>query len=1153
MPMPHEIGPYRVLRPLARGGMAEVYEVEETRTGEHLAVKLLTQTGGALPRFKREYEAMIRLNHPNIVRVYSYGMHGDHPWLSMELIEGTAIQAYAKRCGKPGTQVRTDEVLRVAHDLALALDHIHQRGLVHRDLKSANVLVLPDSRVKLIDFGTARVSDPVQDITRDGEFIGTFAYASPEQLTNKLVDGRSDLYSFGVLLFRLATGKRPFDSGDLAELARMHVKQAPPSPRGLAPQIPAGLEQIILALLEKSPEARPQTGAEVAEALEAVAGRPLLLPSQLDVDLGRERLVGRESQLRALWAFLDGEGSAEREGAGAEPGAMALVVGPQGAGRHQLMKAMERECGARGWRTVNLLFRPGADDLDQFLAMLITLTRTFDGATAESLEPVRLIGEMTRSPSLSVPERLKVLQSAGAQLFRVRAHTDRHPVVLLVRGLQHAGGVGYEALVGLRDEVHAVSVPLLLIGDCTENADEPGSMTRHRLHDAMRVTLPPMNVREVALLVGALLHRRPPPAGVARRIYAASGGLPTYVEEVVKDMVADGMLQVGSRDQNRIEWARGGSLKIGLPEGARERVLEELASLPADRRRCLEVLALGGGEGSIHVIAGALDCRTSEVIPALEDLANRGWITLTAEEDIPYARWRQVLAEPVVLEQLNACRRRVLERTIIGQIAEEPAFVAQIKLLLDVGSFHQAFSRAHDWAIHHLARNRPVTALEVLDFVVPALAEVEVDDLLRAELYLAHAASLLVARPTDAATGRSLQQAQELFERSDTLGRDQASARAEIQLTRARVQRVIGHYPNFRAKLLEAWQHLEDAEASVLASTVATLLGWSHRMAGNLEEAAAWHGRARRIAVELSDPVMKAHADTGVAAWQYSHGLLVEAETTLRGAMQACSAAQDVGGVAEALSLYTHTLRLQGRFSEGLDLLHDQLPAIREGETPTFYVRLLLANAWCEVDLGRLGRAQECVDELGATLRRGEHLDLRLEADLVWGRILVASGLFADAIGRLVEVRDRAGAAGLLVMAETARALQAEALWSTGDQLGSIKTFKQAIDTLHRAGDLPALMGACVCQVRAMSESADPDLVFRPIDEWLESQPLSCARIERQIARGRYLMAMGKPAEGAFRQAEALIERLADGLSPTDAAALRLHPWTRHIRRARRT
>jgi serine/threonine protein kinase len=293
--IPEDIGPYRVLRPIARGGMAEVYEVQERTSGEHLALKVLVQLKGQVARFNREYEAMIRLNHPNIVRVYAFGQLGEHPWLSMELVEGTPIQAYAKRCGKPGTRERLEEVVRVTHDLALALDHIHRHGLVHRDLKSANVLVLPDGRVKLLDFGTAKVSDAVEDITREGEFIGTFAYASPEQILNKGgVTGRADLYSLGVLLYRLVTGRRPFESDEPGELARMHVKDRPPPPSQFAPELPKPLEDVILSLLAKRPEDRPATGALVARALEEVVGHPLYLPGALEIDLTSERLVGRE-------------------------------------------------------------------------------------------------------------------------------------------------------------------------------------------------------------------------------------------------------------------------------------------------------------------------------------------------------------------------------------------------------------------------------------------------------------------------------------------------------------------------------------------------------------------------------------------------------------------------------------------------------------------------------------------------------------------------------------------------------------------------------------------------------------------------------------------------------------------------------------------
>ncbi len=1141
--IPEDIGPYRVLRPIARGGMAEVYEVQERTSGEHLALKLLVHLKGQLLRFNREYEAMIRLNHPNIVRVYAYGELGEYPWLSMELVEGTPIQAYAKQCGKPGTRERLEEVVRVTHDLALALDHIHRHGLVHRDLKSANVLVLPDGRVKLLDFGTAKVSDALEQITRDGEFIGTFAYASPEQILNKPVTGRADLYSLGILLYRLVTGRRPFESDEPGELARLHVKERPPPPSQYAPELPKPLEELILALLAKKPDDRPATGADVARILEDVVGHPLYLPGVLEIDLGSERLVGREEQVRTLFQFLDGKGDETSDGPGGRAADVALVVGPQGSGRDPLMQAVEREVTGRQWRASTLFFRRGAEDIDQFSSWLGTLARTFGGmANEEVVEAVQAFRRVEKSPSLSVAERLEVLRGAAATLIRERTRQDGAPFVLLVRGLQNCGAVGLEALVGLREEIRRSPVPMLVVGDITENADDPQSMVRKRLPDALRVTVGPMAVREVALLVGALLHRRPPPASVARQIYQASGGLPSYVEEVVKGLVAGGILRARGRDQNRIEWAQREEITIPVPAGARERLIEQMAGLPADRRRCLEVLALCGGEGSNTVVAAALQVRPFEIQPALDDLAARGWITLVRRSRLPYARLRLVLAEEVVRAQLHPCRRRILERLIIDEVAKEPAFVAQVRLLLDVGRIDQAVVQARDWALHHLSKNRPVTALEVLDLVVPKLDEAEtLPPALRAELYLLHATSLLNARPTDPQTSRSAAKAEKL-------GAGDESFTAEVHLLRARIHRVIGHYPNFRKHLMEAWTLIEHRPPTALAATVSTLLGWSNRMDGQVDDAATWHGRARRIAVQVGEPVVRAHADVGVAGWQLARGLLVEAERTAAGAIEVFSEAGDLRGLSQGIPTWADALRLQGRSSEALRVLHEQLPVMREGEIATYYVRLVLANAWIEIELGRLGRAQENVDELGATLSKGEHLDLRLQADLVWGRILAASGAHGDALARLREVEERARAAGLPSLSESARALMAEATWALGDHKNALLQFRKAIQALQITKDVPALANACIAQARAMSETVDPDLVFKPIEDWLDSQPAAIARIERQIARTRYLRAMGKTAFDAEREARQMLDQLVASLDPTDAAAIRLHPWNRWLR-----
>ncbi|MEZ4316736.1 MAG: protein kinase [Myxococcota bacterium] len=1145
--VPETIGPYRLLRPIARGGMAEVYEVEDPVSGEHLALKLLMQEGTARARFDREYEAMIRLNHPNIVRVYNYGLTEDRrPWLSMELIDGTPIQAYAKHCGRPGLPHRNEEVIRVAHDLALALDHIHRRGLVHRDLKSANVLVLPDGRVKLLDFGTARVTNALQDITRDGEFIGTFAYASPEQLTGGEVDHRSDLYSLGVLLYRLATGKRPFVAKELHELARLQVKTTPTPPCEVVDGIPKGLQDVILSLLEKRKEDRPESGELVAARLEEVAGHPLFLPGTLDVDLSGERLVGREPQMAGLWRFIDGGGLGQGDRAGCKPADVALVVGLQGSGRHRILQTLEKDIASRGWRSSSAFFRRGREDIEALLELFLRIGDHFVNKPTSVQDALDILREVQDSRGLSVAERLDRIRAAGASLLAILNRSSKQPIILLLRGLQHAGPVGYELIVALRETLRELQLPVLIVGDVHERADDPNTMARKRLPDALRIHLPPMTVREVALLVGSLLHRRPPPAMIARQIYDASGGLPTYVEEVVKGLVGQGILRVQGRDANRIEWAQREDMDIPVPEGARMRVMDSLAELPADRRRVLEALAVAGGEGSDGVLGAGLGRAPRQLDVALQDLASRGWISLERVDDSSYARWRQILAEQVVLEQMHPCRRRVLERRIIDQVASEPAFVAQIRLLLEVGRVDEALERALDWAIHHLSRNRPVTALEVLDEVLPRVEESDTTtNSVRAQLYLLHVTSLLLARPTDPQTAKSLAMASKHGKHEGDL------FQAEVDLTRARIQRVIGHYPNFRKFLMKAWNVIEHMEPSPLGTTVADLLGWSNRVAGLVDDAAAWHGRARRIAVQVGIPGVQAHADVGVAGWQYARGLLQEAERTVVSAIKVFDEVGDTRGISMALPVWADTMRQQGRFTEVLGVLYQQMPVMRESEAPSFYVRLMLAAALCESDLCRLGRAQECVEELAATLRKGEHLDLRLMADMVSGRIQEASGELSEAERTLKHAADRASAAGLHVLAQRARVHLGSVMWSQGHQRQARRLFQDGVAALRKAGDVPAAVEAVTVQARCLAEEMEPDRLYAPVADFLDNQPAPLARLERALARIRHQLAKngGDPRHDA-EDAVRILESVGRGLSATDRAALRLHPWTHPVRAA---
>jgi tetratricopeptide (TPR) repeat protein len=1124
------IGPYRVLRPLARGGMAEVFEVEDPASGEHLALKLLMQSGAALPRFNREYEAMIRLNHPNIVRVYHYGMHGEMPFLTMELLAGTPVQAHAKAAGAPGSATRLREVIRIGHDVARALDHIHRRGLIHRDVKSANILVLPDGRVKLLDFGTAKVEDGVEAITKKGEFLGTFAYAAPEQILGKPLDGRADLYSLGILLYRLFSGVLPFTAEDPRALAKQQLEVKPAPLKRVVPGIPAAIDELVLGLLSKKPFERPETGGLVADRLEEIAGEPLVLPGTLGVLPSADRLVGREEELAGLSVFLDK----------ATPGATALVVGADGAGVGWVLEAVGGEARQRGLRQAIASF---GEDVDAFGKLLVDVGATFGdtppAVVAGSLAMLRKIGADTRS--MPANRRREVLRTMATTILGERAKVDNKPLVVQLRSLHKATPADLEVASALREAIARGGALVVWIASSDDLADAPGGPVRAAFPEAKRIALEPLTVRQVALMVGSLLHRRPPPAAVARKIHAACGGMPGYVEDVVRTMVDGGLLRLQGRDDNRLEWARREALEIPMPARVHDDVQTFVAGLPQDARRVLEALAVVGGDAPLDLIALAVDRKPAEIFRAVDELRQRGLLFVEKGR----LRWRRRLAETLVVERMNACRRLVLEQRVANALLTAPVSPAQVRTLVEIGRFDDAIERALAWGERHLAASLPVTALEVLDLVVARAEESGVAPAELARLHLLHASCLLLARPTDPQTARSLQRAA-----SVTGG---AVLQAQLLVTRARVQRVIGHYPNYRALLHEAWNVLPKKEdmPTWLGTELALEMGRSLHMAGLLVESGDWLKRARSLAVRGQHKSATVLAEVALARWHAANGQIQTAEKALGRLTLQANADNDAVSLAAALPEWADVLRIEGRYSEALHWLDRCVPALRHGETPSTYVRLLVAAAWCEVELCRLGRAQELVDELAAALRQGEHLHLRLEADLVRGRIHLASGNLREAQAILGSVAERAKSAELVLLAEHARALQAETLWTMGKYADAEAQFKSACHRLQAVGDVPALAQACLARARAMAGSKDPTELLAPVRSYVETQPATVARLEWHLAHARWLIALKQDPTAALGNASSVLDRMAKKLGTTEQAAIRVHPWSRELRAAK--
>ncbi|HKW59149.1 MAG TPA: serine/threonine-protein kinase [Candidatus Dormibacteraeota bacterium] len=270
------IGKYRVKGELGRGGMGAVFLAEQPGLGREVAIKELIQSADpvALKRFLQEAQVMARTSHPNLVQVHDMELQGNVNYLVMEFIRGRSLRDWMNQA-----QIPPPQVFAVMHGVLQALDYAHRQHIVHRDMKPENVLIADEGMVKVADFGIARLTDDSGvggTATKTGTTVGTPQYMSPEQVASSKVDGRSDLYSAGIMFYELVAGQPPFTAteadGPFTLMAK-HVQAPPKPPSVFRPGLNPELEQVILKALAKRPEDRYQSGHEFDEAMSRVADR----------------------------------------------------------------------------------------------------------------------------------------------------------------------------------------------------------------------------------------------------------------------------------------------------------------------------------------------------------------------------------------------------------------------------------------------------------------------------------------------------------------------------------------------------------------------------------------------------------------------------------------------------------------------------------------------------------------------------------------------------------------------------------------------------------------------------------------------------------------------------------------------------------------
>ena len=669
---------YEVVARISAGGMGEVYRARDPLLERELVLKVLPQrvqfNSDALERFVREARAASALNHPNIVTIYAIGEADNCHFIAMELVKGRTL----RQLGKEHASIRT--VAQVGSQAARALAVAHEAGIVHRDIKPENVMVRDDGYVKVLDFGIAQLShiDGGADngdsrLTRPGMVVGTMRYMSPEQATAADVAPASDIFSLGIVLYELATGRHPFDaSSDMAVLSSIILREAPLASR-VNPRMPREMDLVLARMLSKDPAARP-AAIEVATLLGAIADPPTLSADAGGIQ-NRGETVGRELEKAAL----------REEFAAALTGraAMICVSGEPGIGKTTLVEdflsELERGTGhlvARGRCSERLA---GAEAYLPVLDALEDLLKDDPGgiihASFDRHAPSwrRQVAPFDTGPGAPPPppsqERLKrELAAFIADLC------DHSPLVFFIEDIHWADAstVDLLAYVLTRLGSHRLLSIITFRPSELQLAQHPFLALKLDLQTkgvARELPLNFLSENEVRALLAIRFPGSALPKELARLIHSRTEGNPLFVADLADYLKAKDVI----RESDGV-WSITGSLpdlERELPESMRSMVQRKIGQLSESDSQLLVAASVQGYEFDSAVVATALNADPSEVEERLVDLWRiYNFVHRRDEHEFPDGtvttryRFVHVLYQNVLYGSLSVSRRVQLSKAI---------------------------------------------------------------------------------------------------------------------------------------------------------------------------------------------------------------------------------------------------------------------------------------------------------------------------------------------------------------------------------------------------------------------------------------------------------------------------------------------------------
>ena len=611
---------YEILGELGRGGMGVVYRARDPVLNREVAVKLMSSsdlTPELEERFQREAQVVGQMDHPAIVPIHDLGRHEGSLFFVMPVVSGTNLSRLLKE-----QTLTLGDVVEIGIQVADALDYSHARGVVHRDIKPANIMVRREEgggvRARVMDFGLAH-STAESRLTKTGTLVGTVAYLSPEQVASRAFDGRSDIYSLGVVLYECLVGEPPF-TGDVQSILYRIVHEIPQPPRSLGAEIREELQDIVLRCLEKDPGKRPQKAGQVSEALRRHKGSLASDEVRMSLVLSASRsiprpaasaFIGREKEFAELQRRLNSAIAGECH--------FAVVAGEPGIGKTRLLEELKNLARVRKVRALYGRFveQDRAFSYQGFCELIedYFLSRDAGSSSAERPDFSDLAPELIALfPQLSEIGELRAAGSGETravaeekkaedriQIFELLAKTltriaGGKPLLLILENL-HGAEISIEALQYIVRRLRPT--PTLIVGSYRQTETDK----RHPLIRMLEsfaddprfvsLTLGPFSPSEHRTLVESLVGAPRVSNELANRLRDATEGNPFFTKELIRSLVESG--GIAKADTGEWSFSRGAALSAdNLPATIQQAVEKRTERLPQDLRDLLSVASVLG-------------------------------------------------------------------------------------------------------------------------------------------------------------------------------------------------------------------------------------------------------------------------------------------------------------------------------------------------------------------------------------------------------------------------------------------------------------------------------------------------------------------------------------------------------------------------------